>query len=176
MRKFFFFLALLGWIIAFIEHILSIVENTIMQADTFLSIWLIQLAIFVVTIIYAYIDYRKFKEDQQLKESFELSAIESLGFSKDIPTILIIITVVWFFYCFYCFFSFGINVPGTLATEGKFYTLRNHGELVKYLTKQEYDHGRNSELRFLTSFLMVFYNFALLSLFLQKVECNNSSH
>lgn len=155
MRKVFFFMSVIGWLISLIIHLVSYAGIDI--EDRFSQIWLFSIFIFIVwfpAIIYSI-------KENKVKDKITFF---SLDFLKVIfgraPIWLTTLAVLCFFYGFLSFWlhqNAYIGVPDIIDGQ---YVLHNHGSIEKVLTENEY-HSYNAEsLRSFSSFWLIFYGIA----------------
>jgi hypothetical protein len=161
MKKYLFYLALTGWILGLLVHILSLADIDVTETVPF--VWLLHIGIFVVWLP-VILDLKKNEELQEYQQSGMLNRINPVGFYKIIfretPTWMAIFVVAGFFYALFNFMLFFASQGGTPSIKDGQYILQNHGQLIKTLTEQEYHHYKANEVRGFSGHWILFYGFA----------------
>jgi hypothetical protein len=161
MKKILFYLALTGWTLGLLVHILSLLGIDVNETVPF--VWLLHIGIFVVWLPVV-LDLKKNTELQEYQQSGMLKKMNPIGFFKIIfketPTWMTIIAVAGFFYAFINFMLFLATQSGTLDVKDGQYILQNHGQLIKILTEQEYHHYKANEIRGFSGHWILFYGVA----------------
>ncbi len=174
MKKNLFYFAATGWVLGLIVHLLSLAGFNITDKVPF--VWLLHIGVFVVWIP-AIIEMKNNEELREYKKSGVLNRMKPFGFFKIIfketPTWLKTIAIGGFFYAIINFiwcFIFHLGIPDIWDGE---YILHNHGQLIKTLTEQEYNHYKANELRGFSGHWLAFYGFAAAILFPSNKIDNN---
>jgi len=174
MRKFLFYFAVTGWILALIVHFLSLVNLDVTEKVPF--IWLLHLGIFVVWI--PIVLDRKINEDfKALKNSNIGKRMSPFALFKVIvrntPTWLTIVAIVGFYYAILNFVLFIFSQPGTPSIKGGQFVLENHGQLIRTLTQKEYHHYKANDIRGFSGHWIAFYGVAMAVLFPSERQAQN---
>ena len=171
MKKFLFWLALPGWTLAVIVHVLSIAGMDLNEKIPF--IWSLHIGIFVVWIPTIF-SLRKGEEFKQFQKSSLLTRMNPLSLFKAIfkttPHWLTAIAVIGFFYAIINFLLFALSQPAVPDAHNGQYFLENHGQIIRTLTEQEYHHYQANQLRAFSGHWIAFYGAAMAVLFPFKVN------
>jgi hypothetical protein len=166
MKKFLFYFAVLGWTLGLIVHLLSLADVDVTDKVPF--VWVLNIGIFVVWLPTVLI----LKKNEELKEyqrSGKFNRTNPLEFFKILfrqtPTWLTIIAIGCFFYSIINFILFTTSQPGTPYIQDGQYILRDHAQLIKTLTEQEYHHYKANQMRGFSGHWLVFYGLAAAVLF-----------
>jgi len=174
MKKFLFWLAVLGWTLALIVHVVSVADIDVTQKIPF--VWILHIGIFIVWIP-AILVLRKNEELKNLKKIGVLTRMNPFDFFKPIlkkiPSWLIVITIAGFFYAIINFMLFIASRLGSPDIQNGQYVLQNHGQLIKTLTEREYHHYKANELRGFSGHWIAFYGIATAALFPFKLQTEN---
>ncbi|MBB4037426.1 putative membrane protein [Dysgonomonas hofstadii] len=159
-KVYFFYFAIIGWILSLIVHIISVYGIDLM--DRFPYVWLLHIAVFIAwlpAILYLVKD-PEIKEMQKNKATpFNPMTFLKIIF-KNTPVWLMIVAGIGFIYTIinFAWFFYSISgVPGIINGE---YVLHNHGSIIKTLTEQEYSSYQAFELRSFSGHWIAFFGFA----------------
>ena len=168
MKKYLFYLALIGWTMAVLTNVLALAQINIGQYIPY--IWVLHIGIFAVWIPVVF-DLRGNKEIQELNKNKSFTNFKSqFGIwniiFKETPKWMKIIAISGFFYAFFNFAIFMISMDNSSPHEknGK-YTLQNHGELIREISEEEYHEYKALEIRGFSGHWIVFYGIATAILF-----------
>ncbi len=174
MKQFLFWVAVLGWTLGLIVHILSLADIDVTERIPF--VWILHLGIFVVWIP-AILVLRKNEDLRKLQKSGLLTRMNPFGFFKiifkNVPRWLIVIAIVGFFYAIINFMLFVATQRGVPDIQNGQYVLQSHGTLIKTLTEQEYHHFKANEVRGFSGHWIAFYGIAMAVLFPFKLQTGN---
>jgi hypothetical protein len=166
LKKILFGLAVTGWSLGLIVHLLSLADFDVTSKVSF--VWLLHLGIFVVWLP-AVIDLKKNEELKEFQRSGLLNRMNLVAFYKIIfkqtPPWLTVIAIVGFFYALINFALFMSAQTGVPNFKDGQYILQNHGKLIKILTVQEYHHYKANEVRGFSGHWVAFYGIAAAILF-----------
>ena len=181
MKYVFFYLAIIGWTLGLIVHLLSIADYN--AADKVPFIWLLHVGIFIVWLP-AVLMLTKNKELKAFRQLGSLKQLNPIVASKiffgQTPTWLTIIAVAGFFYAIINFVLFmTTSQMGVPDFKNGQYILHNHGKLIKTLSEGEYYHYKTNEVRFFSGHWLLFYGLAAAVLFpfnqqKEKASANNT--
>ena len=169
MKKIFFYIAIIGWLISTTVHLLSVANIDI--EDKYPYVWLLHIGIFIVWLpaVINLTKNQELKEYQKTgKNPFEFLKI----LFKDSPTWLTIIVGVGFVYTFINFALYHYSYIGMPDIMNGQYVLQDHGSITKTLTEQEYHYYQAKQLRGFSGHWVVFYGMAaaLLYPFAKKAD------
>ena len=160
-KKLLFYFAFTGFICAVIVHILSLANIDVNETLPF--VWLLHIGIFIVWIPTVF-DLRNspdLKDLQQKKTLGFSNPIQVLKiFFKGAPNWLPFIILLLGLYAFLNFFRSFLTETGTPDFENGQYVLKNHGQLIKVLTAQEYHYHKANLLRGFSGHWILFYSVA----------------
>lgn len=161
MKKFLFFLAVIGWTMGLTVHILSIAQIDVEEKVPL--IWFLHVGIFVVWLS-AILVMRKNEELKALQKSGKLNDLKQKElirvFFKHTPKWIGYLAIAGFFYAVLNFFSLMVYQKGTVdIIDGKF-VLHIHGKIIQTLTEQEYHRLIALKVRGFSGHWMAFYGFA----------------
>lgn len=166
MKKIIFYIAITGWTLGLIVHLLSIADVDV--TEKFPYIWLLHLGIFVVWLP-TVLDMKKNKELIEFKQSGMLNRMNPFEFFKiifkDKPIWLTVMAAGGFIYALINFALFMSSQIGVPTVENGQYILQNHGQLIKAITAIEYHHYKANELRGFSGHWLAFYGIAAAVLF-----------
>jgi len=161
MKKFLFFLAVIGWTLGLTVHLLSIAQIDVEEKVP--AIWFLHVGIFIVWLP-AILEMRKNEELKALQKSGKLNDLKPNEqfrvFFKHTPKWIGYLAITGFFYAVLNFFGVMIFQKGTPdIIEGK-YVLHIHGKIIKTLTDQEYHRLIALKVRGFSGHWIAFYGFA----------------
>jgi hypothetical protein len=158
MKKVLFFLALIGWTLALMVYIVSLIGVDI--ADKIPFIWLIHVGVFIVWLPTVLL-MRKNEEIKQANTLKRMNPVDMFKIMfKGTPTWLVYIAIGGFAYGiihFLFFMSLGIGVTGIIDGQ---YVLHNHGDVIKTLTEGEYHQYKAKEMKLASGQSIIFYGMA----------------
>ncbi len=161
MKKYLFFLALAGWIMATVAHILSLVRMDV--AEIFPYIWLLHIGIFVVFVPMVF-DMQKNEELKEYKNSILGKKINVIEMYKVIfkytPKWMFVLVAICFCYGIINFILFFFEQHGTASIHNGIYVLENRGQFIRNITEKEYHYYIAQNVRGFSGHWMVFYSFA----------------
>ena len=158
MKKFTFFLAVTGWTLGLIVHLLSLSHYDV--TDKLPYVWVLHIGIFAVWIPAVF----AMKNNEELKKYEESGNRKIFGFFRimfsQIPVWLRIIAIVSFFYALVNFILAFVFKDGTPALADGQFILENHGRFVRTISEQEYHHYRANQVRGFSGHWLAFYGVA----------------
>lgn len=168
MKKLLLFLALSGWALSLMVHIVSLAHMDI--ADKIPFIWFLHIGVFIVWLPTVLI-LRKNEELKQAKTLTRMNPVAMFNIMlKGAPPWLLYVVIGGFAYAiinFLLIISSGIGV--TSIIDGQ-YVLHNHGQVLKTLTEGEYHQCQAKEMRLSSGHWIVFYGIAAAVLYPSKKE------
>lgn len=174
MKKFLFYIAVTGWTLGLIVHLLSLADFDITDKVPF--VWVLHIGIFVVWLPTVR-DLKKNEELMEYQQSRMLNGMNPFGFLKIIfrqtPTWLNTIAIGGLFYAIINFLLFMNSQLGTPEIQDGQYILQNHGQLIKTLTEQEYHHYKANKVRGFSGHWLAFYGLAAAILFSSNRQKTN---
>jgi hypothetical protein len=166
MKRFLFYFAIAGWSLGFLVHLLSILGKDVLQY--FPYVWVLHFGIFVVwfpTIL----SLRKNEDFIEYQQSGWLSRMNPLAFLRTIlknsPTWLSVVAGGGFIYAIANFIMFMSPHEGSAVMEEGNYMLKNHGQLIRALTEDEYHQFQIREVRLFSGHWIAFYGIAAAVIF-----------
>ncbi|MDU1889748.1 MAG: hypothetical protein E6767_03580 [Dysgonomonas sp.] len=165
MKNIFFGLAIIGWLIAMIVHLLSIVNFDIW--NRFPYIWVLHVGVFVVWIP-AIISLMRNKELKDYGSLWGNPFYFLKIILRQIPKWFIVIVALGFIYTFISSVIYAASNIGMTDIVNGEYVLQEHGDIVKNLTEQEYHSYNSSQLRYFSGGWMVFYSVGIILLYPKK--------
>ena len=167
------FLAVIGWVLGFTVHILSIAQIDVEEKVP--SIWFLHIGIFIVWIP-AILEMRKNEVLKALQKSGKLNDLKLKEhirvFFKDTPKWIGYLAIAGFFYAVLNFFGVMIFQKGTPdIIDGK-YVLHIQGKIIKTLTDQEYHRFIALKVRGASGHWIAFYGYAAAILYPFKRNMN----
>jgi len=161
-KKIFFIIAVVGFILGTLVHIISILEINLQKDLPF--IWVLHLVVFVV-FIPAVLELKKNKELN--KRMNPIKQFKTMV--KFFPKPLVILTAFFLFYTLFNFlFSMSLLQGGGPNIINGEYVLSNHGKILRTLTEVEYYKFQAHELRAFSGHWMLFFSVSITILFPQK--------
>ena len=161
MKTILFWVAVTGWVLGLLVHVLSIFDVDVQTQIPY--IWLLHLGIFVVWIP-AILTLRKSESIRMFENPDTLKRMNPIAFFKVIcektPVWIVVIAAAGLFYAFVNFLLFMTMQTGTPALKDGQYYLHNHGKLIRNITEQEYHHYKASLLRGFSGHWIAFYGIA----------------
>lgn len=162
MKKFLFYFAATGWSLGLIVHLTALIgDYDIGRSIPF--VWVLHLGILVVWLP-TILEFQKNQELRTLKSKLNPIAFFRIIF-KDTPTWLSVIAIAGFVYMVVNFQLFMGSQPGVPELQDGQYILHDHGQLIKTITKQEYDHYLANQMRGFSGHWIGFYGIAAAVLF-----------
>jgi len=166
MKKAIFYFALVGWTLGLLVHLLSIFDVDVAAKAPL--VWLLHVGIFIA-FIPAILELKKNRELQTYQKSDMFKVFSPFNtlkiISRTTPSWLTVIAVLGLFYAFVNFIIFMKSQPYTPDIENGGYVLRNHGQIIKTLTEQEYHHYKAVTLRGFSGHWIAFYGISMALLF-----------
>jgi hypothetical protein len=158
MKKFLFFFAVTGWILAVTAHLLSLADYDVNEQFPF--VWILHVGIFIVWIP----TVLNLKKNEELKE-LKLSGANQRAFLKAVfkntPAWMTVIAIAGMLFAVANFMLFMFDgARGVALIRNGQYVLDNHGQVIKTLTLQEYNHQRASHIRGFSGHWIAFYGIA----------------
>jgi hypothetical protein len=175
MKKFLFYFAITGWIMGLIVHLLSVADYDVTKKIPF--VWILHIGIFVVWLptILTLRNNEELKAYQQAAKEKQKNPIVLMKIIfRQAPTWLSIIAAGGFFYAFINFMLFMASQDGVPSIKDGQFILHNHGQLIKTLTEQEYNHYKANEVRGFSGHWLAFYGVAAAILFPFKRQATNA--
>ena len=174
MKKFLFYFAFTGWILALIAHLISLAGFDITEKVPF--VWILHIGcIFVLSL--AILNRKKYDDTSDFKESVLLEKLNDIGLYtisfKHTPNWMRLITIGGLIYAFFNFMSFMYTQPGSPEIQNGNYVLLSHDQPLKTLTKQEYHHYKANEIRGFSGHWIAFYGIAVSLLFPSDLATRN---
>ena len=166
MKNYFFYAAIIGWLLSLTAHLFSIFDIDIAAKIPY--IWILHVGIFIVCIpaIIELVKYRienGFQNDAKANRRKAFSVLKT--FIKTTPLWLIIIAFGGLIYATINFMFFMGSQNGTPEfSEGQYY-LQSHDSFIRNITEQEYYHFQANVLRGFSGHWIAFYGFAVAVLF-----------
>lgn len=166
MKKFLFYFAITGWILAIIAHLFSLADFDITDKVPF--VWILHVGCIIV-LFPTVINRKKYDDPSDFKESVMLEKRYDVGLysisSRHTPNWMRLITIGGLIYAFFNFMLFMSWPSGSPEIQNGNYVLFDHGEILKTLTKQEYHHYKANEIRGVSGHWIAFYGIAISLLF-----------
>lgn len=160
MKKVLFYFAMTAWILAFVMHFLTFENINLAQ---YFPIFVLFIGVFVVWVPTVF-SLRKNRSLQEYQSSHLLNRFNPVGFQKALfkntPFWLKCIAIGSFVYGFINSILFFNTIRGVTGFQDGQYVLKNHGTILKVLTKQEFIHYEALETRGISGHLLVFYGIA----------------
>lgn len=160
MKQGFFYFAMTAWVLTLIIHLFTFADINLSQ---YFSLVILGIGVFVVWVP-AILNLKKNKNLQEYQSSDVLNRFNPVGFQnvlfKNTPFWLKCIAIAGFIYGFINFFIFFTAVGGVTGIHDGQYVLQNHGEILKVLTQQEFNHYEALETRGFSGHLLIFYGIA----------------
>lgn len=174
MKKTFFFVAIAGWLLGLMVHLLSIAGVNVIDKVPF--VWVLHLGIFAV-FIPAMVDLSgrpamKARRKADFRTRMQASGFYKIVFSQT-PTWLTMLTAAGFVYAVINFLWVFSSFAGVPEIENGHYVLQNHGKLIKTLTEQEYHWHKAMELRGFSGHWLAFYGISAAILYPFKKQPDN---
>lgn len=161
MKKYLFYLAVTGWILALLVHILSLADIDVKQTVPF--VWLLHIGVFIVWIPVIF----SLKENVEIKPMGK--SMNAIGFYKIIfketPTWMKVIAGAGFVYAFINFMLFAASPSGTPDIKDGQFILQNHGQVIRTITEYEYHHYKANVMRGFSGHWIFFYGVAIAALY-----------
>lgn len=136
MKKFLFYFAITGWILAIIAHLFSLADFDITDKVPF--VWILHVGCIIV-LFPAVINRKKYDDPSDFKESVMLEKRYDVGLysisSRHTPNWMRLITIGGLIYAFFNFMLFMSWPSGSPEIQNGNYVLFDHGEILKTLTK-----------------------------------------
>jgi hypothetical protein len=171
MKKILFWTAVFGWTASLLVHLLAIAH---IDARHYVPpAMLLHIGIFVVWVP-AILELRRNKTFQQFEGSGfgnRLNPVKSFNaMMTGTPAPMRLLAIAGFFYAIanFLFFMTAHNASPDIM-DGR-YVLHNHGKIVRYISKGEYESGELWELRAFSGHWIAFYGMAAAILFPFKKE------
>lgn len=167
MKKFFFYLAVTGWVVGLIVHVLAIANTDVTDKVPF--VWgVLHIGVFVVWLPTILI-LKKSKAVQELQKTGTLNTMNPVVILKAIfhgtPTWLTVVAIGVLFYATISSMLLMISYSGVADIQDGQYILHNHGQFIKKLTEQEYHYHMVNRLRVFSGHWLAFYGLAVAVLF-----------
>lgn len=166
MKKILFYVAVAGWALGLIVHLLSAAGTDV--ADKVPFIRLLHIGIFIVWIP-AILELNKNKLQKASPNTISMMRMSSSDFYKALfghcPKWLVIIAIGGFVYAFINFILFVTTRQGMVNIEGGQYVLHDFGQTNKTISEQEYHLHKAYELRGFSGHWIAFYGVAAAVLF-----------
>ena len=166
MNKTLFYVAVTGWSLALLVHLLSLADVDV--RDTVPFVWVLHLGIFVVWLP-AVLALKKNEELKAYKQSGFANTLNPFGFFniifKQTPNWMKVIAIVGFYYAVVNFMLSMSSASGTPILRDGQYLLENHGQFIRTLTEQEYNHIKANHVRGFSGHWICFYGIAAAILF-----------
>lgn len=166
MKKYIFYLAVVGWTVGLVVHLLAVADVDVTAKVPF--VWGLHIGVFVVWLP-AILILKNSKAAQDFQKTGTLNTMNPGAILKmmfhNTPAWLTVIAIGGFFYATINIMLFMASQPGVPDIQNGQYILHNHGQLIKKLTEQEYHHYRANELRGFSGHWLAFYGMAAAILF-----------
>jgi hypothetical protein len=166
MKKFLFYFAVAGWTSGLLVHLLSLADIDV--ADKVPFVWILHIGVFVVWLptILALRNNEELKAYRQPGMRNQRNPLKFFRILfRQTPTWLAILAIGGFVYAVVNFMMFMGSQPGVPDLKDGQYVLHNHGQLIRTLTEQEYQHYKANEVRGFSGHWLAFYGFAAAILF-----------
>lgn len=161
-----FWIAVTGWTLALLVHILSIFDVDVQGKAPY--VWLLHIGIFVVYVP-AILSLRKNTRFKTFESSGTPNRIGPFGLFKALferaPSWMVVIVVAGLFYAFVNFLVSMGSLPGTPAVKDGQYYLHNHGHWMRNITEREYRHYKAATVRGFSGHWIAFYGLAAAMLY-----------
>lgn len=162
LKKIIFYIAVAGWVLSFIVHLLSIAKYDI--TDKIPYIWALHIFLFVVWLP-AILYLVKGKEFKNISQSAVFKSIY-----KKRPFWLITICIICFIYAGINFSIYLNSYIGSADIIDGQYVLQDKGALIKNITEEEYHEYNAAQTRAFSGHWLVFYGIAAAILFPSKKQ------
>ncbi|MBS1637414.1 MAG: hypothetical protein JST26_15975 [Bacteroidetes bacterium] len=161
-----FYVAVLGWCMSFVVHVLSLFGFDV--GEKIPLIGLLHFGIFIVwlpTVIRMKLRQDEMKTKKANGSVFSNANQVLKALFENTPAWLKIVAIICFIYAPVNFVIFAMNQTGSPAFENGEYMIRNHGELIRVITADEYHSFLANELRGFSGHWLFFYGLSAASLF-----------
>ncbi len=157
MRKYFFYLAIVGWILSAIVQLLLVVGIDVESQCSFT--WLLHIGVFAVWFPAILLLIRDKERSAMMKTYNPIDFWKALF--KGTPVWLVIIALGGFIYTWVSGMWYMFSVDGVVDIMDGQYVMQNHGSIIKVLTEQEYHSFHIREQMFFSAFWLAFYGIAM---------------
>lgn len=161
MKKYLFYLAVIGWIVGLVVHLLAVAGVDVTAKVPF--VWVLHIGIFVVWLP-AILTLKNSRAAQEFQKTGTLNTMNPVAILKmmfhNTPTWLTVIAIAGLLYAPINFMVFMASQTGVPDIQNGQYIVHNHGQLIKKLTEQEYHYYRANQLRGFSGHWLAFYGMA----------------
>lgn len=154
MKKFRFYFAITGWVLAFTLHLFSLADFNYHFPAQFVSAWSLNIGLFIVW--FPALMNMKNEGPEDLSEPEQKPTLY-----KNTPTWMKILVAICIPYAAINFALIFPNHSGLPVINNGQYVLSHHGQVIKTLTLSEYQHYQANEIKALTGHLLFFYGLAI---------------
>lgn len=155
--KYFFFIAITGWILTLTVVILSFINYNLISNIS--EVWILPVGIFIVWLPAVLFLINEDKKDKEKDSSQSISDFYKLTFGRA-PIWLIAIAIGSFIFTFVNFTIHSDSYSGSPDIENGQYVLQDKGRITKTLTEEDYHYHKAEEVRFFIGHGLAFYGIA----------------